>query len=148
MLVKKKGKADLLKKTAAELKAKQQELELLQPEYGRVLAEWNRIEKQEGTREKLTERIQKLELSRQSFIELDKTREEIDGKEKLLLKIQEEKKENENQVSSLQKELEDRRGEKEHNLGVPVEREQLTRAKEKLLHRKNELERTDEPGGV
>ena len=117
----KKGKADLLKKTAAELKAKQQELELLQPEYGRVLAEWNRIEKQEGTREKLTERIQKLELSRQSFIELDKTREEIDGKEKLLLKIQEEKKENENQVSSLQKELEDRRG-------------------EKLLHRKNELE--------
>ena len=36
----KKGKADLLKKTAAELKAKQQELELLQPEYGRVLAEW------------------------------------------------------------------------------------------------------------
>ena len=136
----KKGKADLLKKTAAELKAKQQELELLQPEYGRVLAEWNRIEKQEGTREKLTERIQKLELSRQSFIELDKTREEIDGKEKLLLKIKEEKKENENQVSSLQKELEDRRGEKEHNLGVPVEREQLTRAKEKLLHRKNELE--------
>ncbi|MFR4781902.1 MAG: hypothetical protein ACLUAR_02740 [Pilosibacter sp.] len=55
-------------------------MELLQPEYGRVLAEWNRIEKQEGTREKLTERIQKLELSRQSFIELDKTREEIDGK--------------------------------------------------------------------
>ena len=136
----KKGKADLLKKTAAELEAKQQELELLQPEYGRVLAEWNRIEKQEGTREKLTERIQKLELSRQSFIELDKTREEINGKEKLLLKIQEEKKENENQVSSLQKELEDRRGEKEHNLGVPVERERLTRAKEKLLHRKNELE--------
>ena len=42
----KKGKADLLKKTAAELKAKQQELESLQPEYGRVLAEWNRIEKQ------------------------------------------------------------------------------------------------------
>ena len=105
-----------------------------------MLAEWNRIEKQEGTREKLTERIQKLELSRQSFIELDKTREEIDGKEKLLLKIRKEKKENENQVSSLQKELEDRRGEKEHNLGVPVERERLTRAKEKLLHRKNELE--------
>ena len=50
------------------------------------------------------------------------------------------KKGNENQVSSLQKELEDRRGEKEHNLGVPVERERLTRAKEKLLHRKNELE--------
>ena len=56
------------------------------------------------------------------------------------MNVRKEKKENENQVSSLQKELEDRRGEKEHNLEVPVERERLARAKEKLLRRKNELE--------
>ncbi len=139
-VIEKKGKAELLKKAIAELEIKKRELEFLQPEYKRALVEWNRIEEQEGTREKLTERIQKLELSRQSFIELDKTREEIGRNEKLLLNVRKEKKENENQVSSLQKELEDRRGEKEHNLEVPVERERLARAKEKLLRRKNELE--------
>ena len=139
-VIEKKGKAELLKKAIAELEIKKRELEFLQPEYRRALVEWNRIEEQEGTREKLTERIQKLELSRQSFIELDKTREEIGRNEKLLLNVRKEKKENENQVSSLQKELEDRRGEKEHNLEVPVERERLARAKEKLFRRKNELE--------
>lgn len=139
-VIEKKGKAELLKKAIAELEIKKRELEFLQPEYKRALVEWNRIEEQEGTREKLTERIQKLELSRQSFIELDKTREEIGRNEKILLNVRKEKKENENQVSSLQKELEDRRREKEHNLEVPVERERLARAKEKLLRRKNELE--------
>ena len=139
-VIEKKGKAELLKKAIAELEIKKRELEFLQPEYRRALVEWNRIEEQEGTREKLTERIQKLELSRQSFIELDKTREEIGRNEKILLNVRKEKKENENQVSSLQKELEDRRREKEHNLEVPVEKERLARAKEKLLRRKNELE--------
>lgn len=139
-VIEKKGKAELLKKAIAELEIKKRELEFLQPEYRRALVEWNRIEEQEGMREKLTERIQKLELSRQSFIELDKTREEIGRNEKILLNVRKEKKENENQVSSLQKELEDRRREKEHNLEVPVERERLARAKEKLLRRKNELE--------
>ncbi len=139
-VIEKKGKAELLKKAIAELEIKKRELEFLQPEYRRALVEWNRIEEQEGMREKLTERIQKLELSRQSFIELDKTREEIGRNEKIVLNVRKEKKENENQVSSLQKELEDRRREKEHNLEVPVERERLARAKEKLLRRKNELE--------
>lgn len=135
----KKGKAAQIRRMTADLESKKQELERLRPEYERLLAEWKRIEEQSETREKLAEKIQKLELSRQSFMELDRKREEAGRKERTLSKVKTERKEKEDQAASLQKELDDRRRDKECGSGIPVEREQLVYAKEELLRRKGEL---------
>ena len=135
----KKGKAAQIRRMTADLESKKQELERLRPEYERLLAEWKRIEEQSETREKLAEKIQKLELSRQSFMELDRKREEAGRKERILSKVKTERKEKEDQSASLQKELDDRRRDKECGSGIPVEREQLVYAKEELLRRKGEL---------
>lgn len=134
-----KGKAAKIRGITAELEAKKQELKCLKPEYERILAEWKRVEEQAGFHEKLVEKIQKLELSRQSFAELDRKQEEAGKKEKMLSEVRKERNETESQTALLQKELESRRQDKENHSGIPLEREQLARAKEGFLHEKREL---------
>ena len=135
----KKGKAAQLRRITAELETKKQELERLKPEHEQALTEWKRVEEQSEIRERMAEKIQKLELSRQSFIELDVKREESGKKEKTLSKIRTERKENASQIGLLQKELENGRRDKERGSGILVEREKLAQEKEELLRRRKEL---------
>lgn len=86
------GKAAQLRRITAELETKKQELECLKPEYEQAISEWKRVEEQSEIRERMAEKIQKLELSRQIFIELDGKREESGKKEKALSKIRTERK--------------------------------------------------------
>lgn len=133
------GKAAQLRRITAELETKKQELERLKPEYEQAISEWKRAEEQSEIRERMAEKIQKLELSRQSFIELDGKREESGKKEKTLSKIRTERKENASQIDLLQKELENRRRDKEHGSGILVEKEKLVQEKEGFLRRRKEL---------
>lgn len=133
------GKAAQLRRITAELETKKQELERLKPEYEQAISEWKRAEEQSEIRERMAEKIQKLELSRQSFIELDGKREESGKKEKTLSKIRTERKENASQIDLLQKELENRRRDKEHGSGILVEKEKLVQDKEGFLRRRKEL---------
>lgn len=133
------GKAAQLRRITAELETKKQELERLKPEYEQAISEWKRAEEQSEIRERMAGKIQKLELSRQSFIELDGKREESGKKEKTLSKIRTERKENASQIDLLQKELENRRRDKEHGSGILVEKEKLVQEKEEFLRRRKEL---------
>ena len=133
------GKAAQLRRITAELETKKQELERLKPEYEQAISEWKRAEEQSEIRERMAEKIQKLELSRQSFIELGGKREESGKKEKTLSKIRTERKENASQIDLLQKELENRRRDKEHGSGILVEKEKLVQEKEGFLRRRKEL---------
>lgn len=133
------GKAAQLRRITAELETKKQELERLKPEYEQAISEWKRVEEQSEIRERMAEKIQKLELSRQIFIELDGKREESGKKEKALSKIRTERKENASQIDLLQKELENRRRDKEHGSGILVEKEKLVQEKEGFLRRRKEL---------
>ena len=133
------GKAAQLRRITAELETKKQELERLKPEYEQAISEWKRAEEQSEIRERMAEKIQKLELSRQSFIELDGKREESGKKEKTLSKVRTERKENASQIDLLQKELENRRRDKEHGSGILVEKEKLVQEKEGFLRRRKEL---------
>lgn len=133
------GKAAQLRRITAELETKKQELERLKPEYEQAISEWKLAEEQSEIRERMAEKIQKLELSRQSFIELDGKREESGKKEKTLSKIRTERKENASQIDLLQKELENRRRDKEHGSGILVEKEKLVQEKEGFLRRRKEL---------
>lgn len=133
------GKAAQLRRITAELETKKQELERLKPEYEQAISEWKRAEEQSEIRERMAEKIQKLELSRQSFIELDGKREESGKKEKTLSKIRTERKENASQIDLLQKELENRRRDKEQGSWILVEKEKLVQEKEGFLRRRKEL---------
>lgn len=135
----KKGKAAQLRRITDELEVKKRELERLKPEYEQALAEWKQAEKQSEIRERMAEKIQKLELSRQSFMELDVKREESEKKEKTLSRVRTERKGNASQIDLLQKELENRRRDKEHGSGILVEKEKLVQEKERLLRRRREL---------
>lgn len=135
----KKGKAAQVRRITTELETKKQELERLRPEYEQVLAEWKRVEEQTEFREKLAEKIQKLEFSRQGFAELDRKREEAEKNEKTLSRVQKEKEEAERQAVLLQNELENKLRDKENRSEIPVERERLERAKEEFLRQKREL---------
>lgn len=136
----KKGKAAQIRRIEAELENKKQERERLNPEYEAVLAEWKKVEKKSELREELAKKVQKLELDSQRFLELDQKRGEAAGKEQTLLSVQTDRKSMQEQTDLLQTELENRSGDREKISRAPVEKEQLSNAKEALLRQKKELE--------
>ena len=136
----KKGKAAQIRRIEAELENKRQERERLNPEYEAVLAEWKKVEKKLELREELAKKVQKLELDSQRFLELDQKRGEAAGKEQTLLSVQTDRKSMQEQTDLLQTELENRSGDREKISRAPVEKEQLSNAKEALLRQKKELE--------
>jgi len=136
----KRGKAAQLRKITAELECRKKELADLKPEYDQVLEERKKAEEQAEFREGLAEKIQKLELNRQSFAELDRKRGEAAENEGKLAAIRKARQEIEKQEEILQRELENDRRNKENASEVPVERERLTRAKEELQRKIKELD--------
>ena len=136
----KKGKAVQIRRIEAELENKKQERERLKPECEEALAEWKKVEKKSELREELAKKVQKLELESQRFLELDQKRGEAAGKEQTLLSVQTDRKSMQEQTDLLQKEMENRSGDREKISGAPVEKEQLSNAKEALLRQKKELE--------
>lgn len=142
----KKGKAAQIRRIEAELENKKQERERLNPEYEAVFAEWKKVEKKSELREKLAKKVQKLELDSQRFLELDQKRGEAAGKEQTLLSVQTDRKSMQEQTDLLQTELENRSGDREKISRAPVEKEQLSNAKEALLQTEKGTGRTPGSG--
>ena len=99
-----------------------------------------KVEKSRSFAKNWQRKVQKLELDSQRFLELEQKRGEAAGKEQTLLSVQTDRKSMQEQTDLLQTELENRSGDREKISRTPVEKEQLSNAKEALLRQKKELE--------